>query len=110
MIGNDDIRRRAGGTVNEYAAEQGSKGSKQSKQSKTSKKSGRTLFSGRKKDTPWFDGESELATVKSDQIRSEGHKTQIESLQGGEEWEAGSQSSRTRIIRKTTTYMVSPGP
>jgi hypothetical protein len=103
MIGNDDIRRRHGGTV------QGSypKHPKGSKQSKESKNSGRGLFLGRSKRESRLDEESELEVV-SQQIPGQGHKVQVSSAAkgGNEEWETGSQSSRAKIIRHTT-YRVS---
>lgn len=104
MIGNDDIRRRQGGTTKDYYA----KDSKGSKQSKSSKRSGRGLFSGRGKEESKIDEESELGIVKH-QVSSQGHKVQVSSAAKGEgeEWEVGSQSSRAKIIRQTTTYRVS---
>ncbi|KAF2644022.1 hypothetical protein P280DRAFT_546874 [Massarina eburnea CBS 473.64] len=105
MIGNDDLRRRAGGTVQDYNGN--SKDSKNSKQSKTSKKSGRSIFSHRKKDSSHVD-ENELGIVETGQLGPmQGHRTQVETVQKGDEWEIGSQSSRAKIIRQTTTYRVS---
>jgi hypothetical protein len=112
MIGNDDIRRRQGGTAMENY---GSKDSKGSKQSKMSNKSSWSLFargkSGENDGSKAYE-ESELGVVDKQQITSQGqtsHSAQISTVPigEGEEWEVGSQSSRTRIIRQTTTYRVS---
>ncbi|KAF2689638.1 hypothetical protein K458DRAFT_358572 [Lentithecium fluviatile CBS 122367] len=88
LMGNDDIRRRQGGTG---------------------------FFMGGRKDLAKScqqDEESELRTFTQHQISGESqtfHTVQVSSVpsRDGEEWEAGSQSSRAHIIRQTTTYRVS---
>lgn len=109
MIGNDDIRRRQGGTLSGFS---GSKDSKGSKESKIAKKFGELFTDGQKNSMKpsQHDEESELDSVKQHKTPSQAsHKIQISTALNGEreEWEVGSQSSRAHIIRKTTTYRVS---
>jgi hypothetical protein len=110
MIGNDDIRRRQGGTIQNYYR---SKDSKESKESKGSKKSS-GFFGGSQKSLPkasQHSEESELGHIGQIKVPTGNHafhKTQVSSSPNGDQdWEVGSQSSKARIIRQTTSYWVS---
>ncbi|KAF2661112.1 hypothetical protein K491DRAFT_477010 [Lophiostoma macrostomum CBS 122681] len=108
MIGNDDIRRRQGGTLNGYY---GTKDSDRSKQSKGSSKLGRIFTKGQRSltDSQQQQEESELDDMRriaSPVPAQSSHEARV-SLGNWEELEVGSQSSRSHIIRQTTTYRVS---
>jgi hypothetical protein len=104
MIGNDDIRRRQGGTVKYY----NNKDLNEFKNSKGSKRSGRALFLSREKEEAKPETESELQILQCP-MPSRSHELQMSGAarKHREQWEAGSQSSRTGIIQQTTTFGVS---
>ncbi|KAF2179830.1 hypothetical protein K469DRAFT_753708 [Zopfia rhizophila CBS 207.26] len=102
MIGNDDIRRCQGGTTLDYPKEP--KGSNNSRTLKNSKQSSGSFFSRSGRKSARRDEESELGVMKSASFpdgRKAFHKMQVSATPSGEreDWEEGSQSSRTRIIR-----------